>query len=252
MRENLAGKRSSAPPRSRGTPRAGRCPRHRPAGDASADLRPSATGARRGAESDSRRSVRRGPIRRFAPPRRAGSAPRRSCRPGDHGAARPRSAAGSGRRTRSRGCRRRPILMSCPKTAMRPPPRYAWICRLIEWNVGLIAARIEVLARRCSGCSSPRKPPAGLAVAGDRARLDQRRAFPVLPGALVIAQRRVDRHATSGVERGSGPQPQIGAKNVAIPGCARRECAPVPRGKTVEKAVKRSSRASPGAARAGS
>ena len=52
-------------------------------------------------------------------------------------------------------------------------------------------------------------------VAGDRARLDHRRAFPVLPHALVIGERRGQRDR--GRRRGRvGAQPQIGAEDIAI------------------------------------
>src|SRR5260221_14120052 len=58
---------------------------------------------------------------------------------------------------------------------------------------------------------------AGGAGAGHRACLDERRALPILSGALVVVDRRLDgnrRRRRSGV----GPQPQIGTKDIAIGG----------------------------------
>ena len=116
----------------------------------------------------------------------------------------------------------RPILMSCPSTAIRPPPLCAWICRLIEW-MSSIAAKSRFL-RQMNGCSSARNARAAIAVAGDGPRLDQRRALPVLPDASR--------------NRSAPPAPKSPAASSAGPGaaadrcekrshrrCARRECA---------------------------
>ncbi len=54
-------------------------------------------------------------------------------------------------------------------------------------------------------------------VAGARARLDHRGAFPVLPGALVVVQRRGQRDRDLGRGR-IGTQPQVGAEHVAVRG----------------------------------
>ncbi len=61
--------------------------------------------------------------------------------------------------------------------------------------------------------------PAQRQIAGDRARLDHRRAFPVLAHAFVVGDGVADRDR--GRRRGRiGPQPQIGAEHVAV-GVAR-------------------------------
>ena len=96
----------------------------------------------------------------------------------------------------------RPSLTSWPATAIRPPPRCASIWRLIEW-MSWIAAKSRCLRHR-NGRSSARKRCAGVAVAGHRPRLDQRRALPIL------ARRSRNRRAppstdiAGGVEPGSG------------------------------------------------
>ena len=54
-------------------------------------------------------------------------------------------------------------------------------------------------------------------IAGARARLDQRRALPVLAAALVIVERRRRRYRDLGGRR-IGPQPQVDAKYVAVGG----------------------------------
>ena len=103
----------------------------------------------------------------------------------------------------------RPVLMSCPSTAIRPPPRCALIWRLIEW-MSWMAAKSRFF-RQMNGCSSRRKSSSGGAVAGDRTGLDQRSAFPILPDALVIGERRRNRHR----ERrrcGIRAKPKIGAE----------------------------------------
>ena len=56
---------------------------------------------------------------------------------------------------------------------------------------------------------------AGRDVAGAGARLDQRGALPVLPGAFVIGQRRRGRDRDRGRGR-IGPQPQVGAEHIAV------------------------------------
>ena len=109
----------------------------------------------------------------------------------------------------------RPSLMLCPATAMRAPPRWALIWRLIEW-MSWIAAKSRCLRHR-NGRSSARKARAGGEVAGDRPRLDQRRALPVLPGAFVIGERGDDRQR--GRRRaGIGAQPEVGAEDIAVGG----------------------------------
>ena len=59
------------------------------------------------------------------------------------------------------------------------------------------------------------EPVAEREVAGDRPRLDHRRALPVLAHALVVGQRGMQRDR--GRRRGRvGPQPQVGAEHVAV------------------------------------
>ena len=56
---------------------------------------------------------------------------------------------------------------------------------------------------------------AGRDVAGAGARLDHRRALPVLADALVVIERRLDRDRDLGRGR-VGPQPQIDAEHIAV------------------------------------
>ena len=58
---------------------------------------------------------------------------------------------------------------------------------------------------------------AGLDIAGDHPRLDQGRALPVLAEALVIGEPRLDRERDLG-RPGIGPEPEIGAKDIAVGG----------------------------------
>ena len=75
---------------------------------------------------------------------------------------------------------------------------------------------VEVLAPNI-GRELGEKARAGDAVARDGAGFYQRRALPILPGAFVIAECRGGRHRQRSRAR-IGPQPQIGAKNIAIAG----------------------------------
>ena len=155
------------------------------------------------------RRERRKPRRaRRAPPRRS-SLSRRACAsisrvpvPRSSGRARRRSAAASARRTRSRGCRRGPRLMSWPSTRTDPCPRCACTCRLIEW-MSAIAAKSRYL-RQMNGRDLADEGLARRDVAGDGARLDQGGALPVLSHALVVEERRRRRRARRGVAAGSG------------------------------------------------
>ena len=58
---------------------------------------------------------------------------------------------------------------------------------------------------------------AGVTVAGDRPRLDQRRALPVLAEALVVLQRRLGRDGDAG-RAGIGAEPEVDAEDVAVGG----------------------------------
>ncbi len=71
--------------------------------------------------------------------------------------------------------------------------------------------------RQRNGPQLAQKPLAGDAVAGDRPRLDQRGALPILADAFVIGDRRRDRHRRRRRAR-VGAQPQIGAENIAVAG----------------------------------
>ena len=126
---------------------------------------------------------------------------------------RPGSAAASGRRTRSRGCRRGPSLMLWPATAIVPCPPCAWIWRLIEW-MSSIAAKSR-LRRQMNGSMALRNAAPVSRIAGAGARLDHRRALPVLAHAFVIGLRRVggDRDLR---RAGIGPQAQIDAEDIAV------------------------------------
>jgi hypothetical protein len=73
---------------------------------------------------------------------------------------------------------------------------------------------IEVLSPN-KGREIVEKPLAGGNVAGTRPRLDERCAFPVLPAALVIGERRIGRDRD--LSRGRvGTQAQIDTEDVAI------------------------------------
>jgi len=84
--------------------------------------------------------------------------------------------------------------------------------------------RMDILDRREVEMPAPYERPdageellCGLAIAGDRARLDHRRALPVLPDAAVIALRDRHRHRQRR-DAGIGPESQIGPQHVAIGG----------------------------------
>ncbi len=89
-------------------------------------------------------------------------------------------------------------------------------------RVDLTLDRVDILNRREIEVLAPQKGTqlgqeirASGAVAGDRARFDQRGALPVLACALVISERR--EHRKCGSRRGGiGPQPQIGAEDIAV------------------------------------
>ena len=63
----------------------------------------------------------------------------------------------------------------------------------------------------------PEEGGTGLGIAGHQPRLDHGGAFPVLPEALVIGLGRHQRHGGRG-RAGVGPQPEIGAEDVAVGG----------------------------------
>ena len=91
-------------------------------------------------------------------------------------------------------------------------------------RVDLALDRVDVLDRRKIEVFAPdkrlqlaQKALPGDAVAGHRAGLDQRCAFPILPDALVIGERGRDRHRQRGGCRVRA-QPQIGAKDIAVAG----------------------------------
>ncbi len=62
----------------------------------------------------------------------------------------------------------------------------------------------------------------GLQIAGAGARLDEGRALPVLPEALVVDERRLRRQRELG-GAGVGAQAQIGAEHVAVAGALLQE-----------------------------
>ena len=66
-----------------------------------------------------------------------------------------------------------------------------------------MAAKSRYL-RQMNGARSCNRRRARGEVAGNRARLDQGRALPVLAEALVVVERGIGRRRASGVEPGSG------------------------------------------------
>src|SRR5439155_11308193 len=76
--------------------------------------------------------------------------------------------------------------------------------------------KVEVLAPD-KGLQIREKAPRRAMVPGDRPGLDQSGALPILPDRFIISQRGCDRHRQRGRARVRA-QPQIGAKNIAIPG----------------------------------
>ena len=91
-------------------------------------------------------------------------------------------------------------------------------------RIDLTLDRVDVLDRREVEVFSPdegsqfaQKALRGNAIAGDRARLDQGGAFPILPDAFVVGERRRDRY---GERRGCriGAKPKIGAEHIPITG----------------------------------
>src|SRR6516165_5504844 len=89
-------------------------------------------------------------------------------------------------------------------------------------SVDLALDRMDVLDRRKVEVLSPDKRPQlaqealpGDTVAGNRARLDQRRAFPILPDTFVIGEGRRDRHRE---RRGCRvrSKPKIGTEYISV------------------------------------
>ena len=79
-----------------------------------------------------------------------------------------------------------------------------------------IAAKSRYL-RQTKGAELAQELLARLDVAGDDARLDQRRALPILTEALVIGEARVGRERDLR-RAGIGPEPEIGAEDIAVGG----------------------------------
>src|SRR5262249_46294686 len=75
---------------------------------------------------------------------------------------------------------------------------------------------VEVLAPNERLQLAQETSPGG-AVPSRGARLDQRRALPVLPDALVVGERCRDRHR-EGRRGGIGAKPQIGTERIAVAG----------------------------------
>ena len=96
--------------------------------------------------------------------------------------------------------------------------------RAAAMGVDLTLDRMDVLDGGKIQMLAPQERPqlrekggAGGDVAGDRPRLDQRRALPILPGALVIGERGDDRQR--GRRRaGIGAQPEVAAEDIAVRG----------------------------------
>ena len=84
------------------------------------------------------------------------------------------------------------------------------------------------------GASCAQDRFAGLDIAGAGARLDQRRAFPVLADAAVIVERRFGRDRDLGRGR-IGPQPQIDAEHIAVGGALLQELHQAARDPHVER-----------------
>ena len=85
-------------------------------------------------------------------------------------------------------------------------------------DVGDARRSRDICARRRATARASKRSPASR-VAGTGARLDQRRALPVLAAAFVIIERRVGRDRDLGRRR-IGAQPQIDAEDVAVARCA--------------------------------
>ena len=96
----------------------------------------------------------------------------------------------------------RPSLMSWPATAIVSCPRTAWICRFIAW-MSAMAAKSKYL-RQMNGARSSQERLADGQVAGNRPRLDQRRALPVLADGLVIGEGGRQRDGRRAWSAGSG------------------------------------------------
>ena len=175
--------------------------------------RPSAGGARGGAGSGRPRSGRR-------PSAARSSAPSASAR----SAAQVAGARTSGRRPPRISCwvwtknsisrmPPRPTLRSWPATRIRLWPRCALICRLIEW-MSRIAAKSRWRRHRNGRSQPSRRSPTACSPA-DHARLDQRRALPVLAMPLVVLGGILDRQRER-LARRMRPQAQVDAEHVAL------------------------------------
>ena len=112
---------------------------------------------------------------------------------------RPGSAAGSGRRTRSRGCRRGPSFRSAPGAASRSSALQRVDLALDRMDVG-DGGEVEV-APPDEGLQLGQEGLAAADVAGADAGLDERRPLPVLADALVVVRAPASTGTAGGVDR---------------------------------------------------
>ena len=96
-------------------------------------------------------------------------------------------------------------------------------------GVDLALYRMDVMDRREVEMPPPDvgtqrldERPADGEIAGHRMRLDHRRALPILADALVVELGRLDRHR-EWRRAGVGPQPEVGAEDVAVNRCLRHQ-----------------------------
>ena len=143
------------------------------------------------------------------------------------GRGRPRRAAGSGRRTRSRGCRPRPSLTSSPAIWLTPSSPLWWSMRRFMAWMSAMAAKSRT-RRQMKGRIARRNSWPAREVAGQGARLDHGGALPVLAHALVVGESRRARRRRAGwrPDRGAGAN-RCGTRNRwrhGLRGCLR-DCA---------------------------